>query len=170
MKEEWKISSSWPRCEVSNLGRIRNTQTKKSYYTRVGKHGYEEVQFKVNGKRKTVKVHRLVAEMFCNKSSENLVVNHVDGDKTNNTSTNLEWVTQLENVRHARDSGLTPSLKGELNGRAVLNEELVHCICKDYQDGLSPSVVIKKYRITRNQAIKIKSRLTWSHITSQYKY
>ena len=46
-------------------------------------------------------VHRLVAECFCEKPPGKVEVNHKDGNKLNNHYANLEWVTHLENVRHA---------------------------------------------------------------------
>ncbi len=51
-------------------------------------------------------VHRLVAEAFCTKKDGCNVVNHIDANPRNNCATNLEWVTQLQNIRHARALGL----------------------------------------------------------------
>jgi hypothetical protein len=59
--------------------------------------------------RKTIAaaVHRLVARAFVSgKTKERYCVNHKDGDKRNNKAENLEWVTQLENLMHARRLGL----------------------------------------------------------------
>ena len=170
MKEIWKQSSLIPRFEVSNLGNIRYLKNKQQKYKTVNKKGYVEIHYKDGGFKKTKKLHRLIAEEFCNNIHNKPCVNHKDANKQNNVASNLEWCTHKENMRHAFSNNLVPPLKGELNGRALLNEELVHKICKDYVKGLQPVEVIHKYSITRNQAIKIKSKLTWKHITSQYKY
>lgn len=170
MKEIWKQSTEVERFEVSNLGNIRRVKDKSEVYTRVHKSGYVHLMYKVKGKKMCAKLHRLVAKEFCENPEGKDCVNHKDGDKTNNQASNLEWVTHLENMRHAWDNGLIPSLKGELNGRAKITEDIVHSICKDYENGVRPIDVIEKYNITRNQAIKIKSKLTWKHITSQYTY
>jgi hypothetical protein len=53
-----------------------------------------------NGGRKTVYVHRLLAMAFIPNPHNKPCVNHIDEDKHNNSLSNLEWVTQKENVNH----------------------------------------------------------------------
>ena len=62
------------------------------------------------GKRRYVLIHRLVAKYFVDNPLNKPHVNHIDGDKTNNKSKNLEWVTPYENTRHACDAGLYKGL------------------------------------------------------------
>ena len=54
-------------------------------------------------------VHRLVAHAYCANPRQAPEVNHIDGDKTNNLPTNLEWVTKSENHKHAYAKGLRHS-------------------------------------------------------------
>lgn len=68
--------------------------------------GYEIVDLYKNGKRKTVRVHRLVAEAFIPNNDNKPEVNHIDGNKHNNNVDNLEWVTKKENCRHAWNNNL----------------------------------------------------------------
>jgi len=56
--------------------------------------GYKMVRLTINGKRKGYAIHRLVAQTFLDNSKNLPIVNHKDGDKTNNKVENLEWVTQ----------------------------------------------------------------------------
>jgi hypothetical protein len=66
-------------------------------------HGY----LKVFLKKRLTFIHRIVAENFLIKpSGENIVVNHINGNKTDNHISNLEWCTQSQNVKHAFDTGL----------------------------------------------------------------
>ena len=104
---------------VSNLGRVLRKEriVKTSTGERklpesmasqsADKNGYLLTSLSYNGKRKTFKVHRLVAIAFCDGYSElRNEVNHKDGNKSNNVYSNLEWSTRLENVHHAIEEGL----------------------------------------------------------------
>jgi uncharacterized protein YerC len=69
--------------------------------------GYYIVTLCYNGKRRNHFIHRLVATAFINNPENKPVVNHKDGDKTNNSISNLEWCTHQENAQHAVSFGLT---------------------------------------------------------------
>lgn len=178
--EMFKIIEEFPNYEISENGVIRFVSSKRKKYTVVNKQGYESVQFKKNGHTYCRKVHRLVAHYFLEEPTEELAkeaalvhpfvvcVNHIDGNKTNNHYTNLEWCTMKENARHAQDNNLVPALKGELNGRAELTEDLVHEICKFYEKGFQPKQAIEKFGISRQQATKIRSGHAWKHVWELY--
>lgn len=83
-------------------------------------HGYKKVILYKNNKRYHKSIHRLVAIAFIpNKDKERDVVNHIDGVKTNNCVSNLEWVTTSENIKHAYRIGLHKPNKGKrkFNGK-----------------------------------------------------
>jgi hypothetical protein len=68
--------------------------------------GYKVVTLVHGEIKKTMKVHRLVANAFLSNDLNKEQVNHIDGNKTNNRLNNLEWTTQSENQLHAHRTGL----------------------------------------------------------------
>ncbi len=70
--------------------------------------GYRLVSVHVNGQRKGVYVHRLIALAFIPNPLNLPQVNHKNGIKDDNRPENLEWATAAQNLKHARDTGLSP--------------------------------------------------------------
>lgn len=86
------------RYQVSNKGRIKSLYLNRDMRTFVNNSGYECVKFKNNRKTENFTVHRLVAMHFVMGYEEHLHVNHIDGNRLNNSFSNLEWVTAKENI------------------------------------------------------------------------
>lgn len=107
MKEEiWKPVVGYEGLyEVSNLGKVKNN--KKIISSVDDGNGYLRLHLSKEGKVKSFRVHRLVAEAFIENPYGLPKVNHIDGNKKNNVVDNLEWCTQAENVEHAYSSGLS---------------------------------------------------------------
>ena len=88
--------------------------------------GYKKVELhKDNKKRKSFKVHRLVAQAFIPNPENKREVNHIDGNKHNNNVNNLEWVTSSENKLHAFEMHLNPT-KRDLD-----EEEIIRMYCEE---------------------------------------
>lgn len=68
--------------------------------------GYCYVRLSKNKEHKAFPVHRLVAMTYISIPNEKLDINHIDGDKTNNNVSNLEWCTHKENMQHAHNNKL----------------------------------------------------------------
>lgn len=112
MRELWKPVVGYEGLyEVSNLGRVKSLPRKgtkggvltPSYSN--SKH-YAHIPLTKNGKLRTTSLHRVVALAFIPNPENKPQVNHINGDKTNNRTDNLEWVTNKENADHARETGL----------------------------------------------------------------
>lgn len=88
---------------VTRDGVVRNDRTGHIKQAALANSGYYFVRLWVNGKGKNFFVHRLVAQAFVQNPENKPEVNHIDGDKTNNVASNLEWVTGAENKRHCRE-------------------------------------------------------------------
>ena len=114
--------------EISDQGEIRNINTSRVIKQFVGKDGYVRTQ--IGGKSRLV--HRLVALAFVPAEDGKDFVNHKDGNKQNNSKTNLEWCTRSENMRHAYDHNLKKAPVGTTNGRSKLSYDDVTFILKNY--------------------------------------
>lgn len=101
--EIWKdIKGYEGKYQVSNLGRIKSLNYNRTGKEKIlkeikNKHGYLETTLCKNGKRKTLKIHRLVCQAFLEDYSEELEVDHIDTNKENNNLTNLRMCTRKEN-------------------------------------------------------------------------
>jgi hypothetical protein len=105
-KEIWKDVKGYEGLyQVSNLGRIKSIIRKGKILSNKS-HRYISVIFYKNKLRKNIRVHRLVAGAFIPNPENKPQVNHIDGNKKNNNVNNLEWNTQLENIRHAYRTGI----------------------------------------------------------------
>ena len=113
MKEIWKEIIGYEGLySVSNTGLVKRVTTNKIKYPSLNSWGYKVVSLsKSNTKLKTVLVHRLVAIHFIDNPENKKQVNHIDGIKTNNNVSNLEWNTQHENMTHAFKTGLNSNIK-----------------------------------------------------------
>lgn len=126
---------------------------------------YWAVKVTVDGVRKHIHTHRLLACTFLDNPENKPFVNHKDGNKLNCVVSNLEWVTRQENVDHAMENDLVPAMIGVNNGRALLTEEQVKEIYLSLLDGESSIVLSKLYGVEQTTISNIKRRRLWKHIT-----
>ena len=106
---EWRKIKNHECYSVSDTGLVKYNDIilKQSMSDR-----YPMVVIQSNGKRIRRRVHKLVAEAFIPNPHNKTCVNHIDGNKLNNTVSNLEWATHTDNAIHAYQTGLrTPSNK-----------------------------------------------------------
>ena len=102
----WKDIEDFPKYQVSNTGLVRNKKSGNLLTQKPGRDGrYLSVYLCGDDKENTQRVHRLVADAFLGKHP-GMMVNHIDGDKSNNHIDNLEWCTAKENNAHAVRTGL----------------------------------------------------------------
>ena len=104
--EIYKVISDYPTYEVSNMGNVRNIKTGRVLKPGKDKSGYLMVWLWNENGKKVFKVHRLVANAFIPNPEIKPCVNHIDGCKSNNYVSNLEWCTSGENQSHAYRIGL----------------------------------------------------------------
>ena len=138
MIEEWRPVVGYEGLyEVSNTGRVRSLDR---FYYRLHKgkvlspakdrYGYLTVTLNYNGKSKTIKIHRLVAQAFIENPDNLPQVNNIDEDKSNNSVENLEWCTAKYNNKYGTrlERFINTKIK---NG--YVNEENVGLSKKEYE-------------------------------------
>ncbi len=106
MREQWKVIEGFEPYEVSTLGRVRSKFHTGGEEYRILKpsihhSGYILYRLAKNKKYYNRTVHILVAKAFIDNPFKKTQVNHIDGNKQNNSVDNLEWVTPSENIQHA---------------------------------------------------------------------
>lgn len=118
VNEEWRPVAGFEKYyQISNLARVKSNdriiKRGNGEYKKPGRilkqipnsKGYMRVQLNGNGVSKRTFVHRMVAIAFVSNPNNKPHVNHMDSNHTNNSSSNLEWVTHKENIRHAINKG-----------------------------------------------------------------
>lgn len=95
---------------VDELGNVYSLVTDKSRRMGLLKQydngiGYKKVNLYKDGKRHRKYVHRLVAEAFIPNPENKEIVNHIDCNRENNTVSNLEWLSQSENIQYVVKCG-----------------------------------------------------------------
>lgn len=101
-----KRIKGYPNYSIDEIGNIFNIKLNRHIIPNTSYKGYVSVTLNNNGLKKYFKVHRLVAMTFIPNPENKPQVNHIDGNKSNNSVYNLEWVTNSENVKHAVKTGL----------------------------------------------------------------
>ncbi len=129
------------------------------------KDGYLKATLWENGESKRLSVHRLVASAFLDNPDCLPVVNHRNGDKHCNETTNLEWVEYSYNTMHAHRSGLVNTSKGESHHKTTLTEAQVIEIFAHANEGtLTQKQIAEKYGTSVVNVSRIKNKKRWGHL------
>jgi len=130
MKEVWKDIKGYEGLyQVSNLGRVKSLSRDgvKNQFRDIenimipNNTRYSRITLCNGIEKKQYSVHRLVAIAFISNPLNKKTVNHIDGNKNNNSLENLEWNTYSENLKHSfRILGRDPS-KTQLGKKGILS-------------------------------------------------
>lgn len=116
-----------------------------------------------DGRPRTFRVHTLVAEAFLGARPEGVDINHRNGIKTDNSITNLEYISRSENNLHAHALGLARPARGTSNVRATITEAQARYILQmkgvKQQQELADEV-----GCTRSVVANIHSGRAWRHV------
>ena len=96
---------------VYSDGRVLSNR-KRKVFLKAWDDGNGYMAIKINDK--STKLHKVVADAFLGCCPDGFTVNHIDGDKTNNNIDNLEYISRIENYKHALKSGLKRNIQNYL--------------------------------------------------------
>lgn len=125
--------------------------------------GYMSVRMINNdGKRRRMLVHKLVLEAFDSKRPKGMQARHLDGDKKNNSISNLAWGTAKENADDRERHGMTA--RGENHRNSKLTSDAVLRMRVLNKSGQSYSSLARAFDLEKSTVRMICLRKAWSHI------
>lgn len=179
IEELWKIITDYPNYEVSDLGRVRSISrdilmsNKRVRHNKgrilisvINSRGYDVVTLHNNSGQSVKRVHRLVAEHFnIGRSTKDNQVNHIDGNKRNNKSSNLEWCDQNHNNQHGYRMKLIVQVKNEDHPNTILTNKDVIKIRQLLKEGnLLQREIAEIYGVKRETITRINTRYTFKDL------
>jgi hypothetical protein len=187
MEEIWKEIKNSKFYEVSNLGRIKRLEHDKWNEKNKAYSTYKEkiLTLSNNNSKKywrikiyyndntmvTESVHRLVAKAFIPNPENKEQINHINLNKDDNTVSNLEWVTNLENMQHSNlhnvRKDLYKSMEGEDSHLNKYTEETIRKIPELIKLGNNYAKTAKILGIPSTLINEIKAKRAWKHLNME---
>lgn len=131
-KEKWSpIKEYEGYYAVSNFGNVKSVERKvknrngyrivkeRILKPSISNKGYYLVTLSKNGKLHTFAIHKMVMEHFNRCAFDYEVINHIDHNKLNNNISNLEYITQKENVKDAWNNGLCENIRKQAKNNII---------------------------------------------------
>jgi len=165
MKELWKSKEiNGLVYYISNFGNVKTS--KNIIKTRKDKDGYLIFTAGKKNKRKVVKIHRLVAELFIPNPDNKPEVNHLDFHRENPNVENLDWCTHEENVKYTLEYNKSVFIDNtcENNPNSKLNKENVILIKKLLKDSITVADIARTFNVGWQTINHIKQGNTWKNI------
>ena len=112
-REMFFAISEYENYEISNFGRVRNVRTARILKNQIDTNGYYKVNLYKNSKKRTHRIHQLVANAFLENPNELKCIDHRDRNKLNNYYENLRWCSYQQNSMNAtKASNRSSGFKG----------------------------------------------------------
>lgn len=133
--------------------------------------GYQHVSLYIEGKLRTMTVHKIVTLVFLGERPEGHEVNHKNGVRDDNRLCNLEYLTKSQNNQLSYDSGRRV-VAGTKNANCKLTEEQVRQVCERFVKGDFPSraALGRELGISKSTLHSIFKRRQWTCISKDYNF
>lgn len=148
-------------------GRIYSLRSGRYLRQVVQANGYCQVTLCQDGKRSNFLVHRLIAIAFIPNPQDKPTVNHINGNKQDNSLVNLEWMTQQEQVHHSILTGLR---YGTRNPDRSLDDEKAHQVCKLIADSWRNKDIAEAIGIDQQIVANIRYGKDYQEIACEYDF
>ena len=159
--------------EASNLGKIRSAGVRykgkilKEYIDSPLNINYNFIEVHINNKKWMKRVHRLVAEVFCENPENYPIVMHLDNDRRNNKASNLQWGTLKMNSQQMIREGRGNKSKGSKHYLSKLTEEQVVEIREKYiPRKYTLQKLAKEYNVSFGLIGHVIKNRNWKHVIS----
>jgi len=166
---EVKVCVEHPNYAVSKCGKVFRVSTgKEMTQTLQGVPKYWYIRVCQDNVAGSARVHRLIAKAWLHNPYPDTwnTINHIDGNKLNNTLSNLEWCSLAMNQQHAANN--LHSSRGEGLYNATFSEEDAHKICKKLSEGYRTKDLADEFNTTNDVVRKLKAGDTWFHVRKLY--
>lgn len=165
--EIWVSIKNNPNYQISNLGNVKSLNNYKRKDNKIlspslSKSGYYHIGIKKDKKRIYYTIHRLIAIHFIENKENYKCVNHIDGNKLNNSIENLEWCNHSYNNKHSYDKGLNKN--NENHGRAKLSNNDVLLIKEKLNNNISQRKLAIEFNVSQACINRINVNKTWRNL------
>ena len=161
--ERWRPIQGYSLYEVSDLGRVRRCLKSGHRVLKPlpASNGYRQVCVYAGGVGRRVLVHALVAAAFLGPRPAGAnEINHVSGDKADNSLSNLQYMTRAQNRQHAAAHGLCA--RGQRNGASSLTDVEVALIKARLRAGWPQVALAARCGVPRSLISRIARRESWA--------
>jgi hypothetical protein len=177
MQEIWKDIPGFESYQASSHGRIRSKARTSTGRSRSGNAFIRHIEggpikprlsnagyLRCMIERKTVLVHRIIAATFVENPSSLPCVNHIDGDKNNNSAANLEWCTHQFNTEHAYATQLLVVKSCQESHLAKLTDSQVREIRAHLADRVPQRTIAAMYNMSQRAIAAISTGRSWKKL------
>ncbi len=152
------------KCGLLRRHPLKHHSEKEQIRFYIDKYGYHRFWHQhSDGSRQFIPVHRIVALTFLKRDLFRNEVNHINGDRMDNSLMNLEWTSRTENERHSR-AVLGKRCVGEKASRSKLVTEEIRMIRSLHSKSWGILNLAKCFSVSKSQVNRIVKRINWSHV------